>query len=71
MTTAADRPPLPRRRPGNPTVRRADVMAEMERYTNTPGIWAVELVLVAGDVARMVVHYESGDKTELTVTEDA
>jgi hypothetical protein len=46
-------------------------MAEMERLTNTDGIWGVELVLVAGEVARMVVHQEDGGRDELTVTEDS
>lgn len=69
MTTPAG---LPRRvRQGRRTVCRSDVMTVMEHYTNTPGVWAVELVLVAGQVVRMVVHHETGDREELTVTEDA
>lgn len=66
MSTAAE---LPRR--FRATVRRSDVMTVLEQQTHHPGVRAVELVLVAGQVARMVVHHETGDKEELTVTEDA
>lgn len=42
----------------------------MSRYTSLPEVRAVELVLLAGQVTRLVVHWESGRKTELIVTED-
>ena len=69
MTTAADHPSLPRR--PLPTVRRSDVTKALEQYTSTLGVRAVELVLVAGEIARLVVHWESGRTTRLIVTEDA
>lgn len=68
MTTAAGLPPLPRR--PLPTVRRSSLKRTMARYTGIPDVWAVELVLSDGAVARLVVHWESGRKTELIVTED-
>lgn len=68
MTTAAGLPPLPRR--PLPTVRRSSLKRTMERYTGIPDVWAVELVLSDGAVTRLVVHWESGRKTELIVTED-
>lgn len=68
MTTAAGLPPLPRR--PIPTVRRSSLDRTMNRYTSLPEVRAVELVLLAGQVTRLVVHWESGRKTELIVTED-
>jgi hypothetical protein len=69
VTTAAGLPPLPRR--PIPTVRRSSLKRTMERYTSLPEVWAVELALSDGEVTRLVVHWETGRKTELTVTEDA
>lgn len=70
MTTAADRPPLPRRRPRNPrTVSRSDIRTTLEHFTHCPGVWAVELALKSGEVTRMVVHHESGSREELTIVE--
>jgi hypothetical protein len=69
VTTAADHPALPRR--SRSTVHGSDVMTVLESYTSTLGVRAVELVLVAGEIVRLVVHWESGRRTELIVTEDA
>jgi hypothetical protein len=65
MTTVADHPALPHR--SRSTVHGSDVMTVLECYTSTLGVRAVELVLVAGEIVRLVVHWESGNKHELIV----
>lgn len=59
---------LPRR--PIPTVRRSSLKRTLERYTSIPDVWAVELALSDGEITRLVVHWTSGRKTTLTVTED-
>lgn len=66
MKTAAGLPVRPL-----PTVRRSSLKQTMERYAGIPEVWAVELALSEGEVTRLVVHWTSGRKTTLTVTEDA
>jgi class 3 adenylate cyclase len=70
VTTVTERSPLPRRRPGRPTVRRSDLLAATEHYVSLPGVLAVELILAAGQVVRLAVRHENGRREELTVTED-
>jgi hypothetical protein len=70
VTTAADRPPLPHRTPKPPTIRRANVTTAVEQYTGLVGVRAVELALVAGEVARLVVHWDSGDRAVFAVVAD-
>lgn len=68
MSTAAGLPPLPRR--PIPTVRRSSLRRTLERYASLPEVLAVEAVLGDGEVTRLVVHWESGRRTQLIVTED-
>lgn len=69
MTTATDRPPLPRR--PLPTVRRSSLDRTINRYTSLPEVMAVAVALSDGEVTYLVVHWESGRKTKLIITEDA
>lgn len=68
MTTAPDFPPLPRR--PIPTVRRSSLERTIKRYASLPEVMAVEVALSDGEATRLVVHWESGRKTRLIVTED-
>lgn len=67
MTTATNLP-LPRR--SLPTVRRSSLDRTINRYASLPEVMAVEVALTDGEATRLVVHWESGRKTRLTVAED-
>lgn len=65
MTTAVLHPALPVR--PVPMVRRTDVRKAVDHFTESRAVRVVELVLAAGEVSRLVVHWKSGIKTQLAV----
>lgn len=62
MTTATGLP----RRPV-PTVPRPDVRKTVDHFTGSPAVRVVELVLAAGEVTHLIVHWKSGIRTEYPV----
>ena len=62
MTTAAGLPIRP-----VPMVRRSDIRRAVDHFTDSPAVRVVELVLTAGEVTCLVVHWRSGLKTHLAV----
>lgn len=62
MTTATGLPLRP-----VPMVRRTEVRKAVDHFTESPAVRVVELVLAAGEVRSLVVHWKSGVRTQLAV----
>lgn len=65
MTTAAGLPVRP-----VPMVPRSKIRKAVDHFTGSRAVRVVELVLAAGEVTCLVVHWKSGIRTELPVDVD-